>query len=108
MPRTISEQHQWVGAIIIDLPEHLARRGNNRGRMPIPAGLPPVDVLEVYCVMCKRPYDAVADKPCSSAESTEHLRGGPLGERKKRKHTHDCARVQCDQAPAEAVAATST
>jgi len=95
MPRIISEQHQWVGAITVDLQPHLARRGNSRGTIRIPADTP-VEVLEVYCAMCKRPFDDVADKPCSAASGTEHLRGGPLGERKKRIHAHhDCEQVGC-------------
>lgn len=94
MPRTISDQHDWVGAIILDLPEHLARRGSTRETLRIPADTH-VEVLEVYCAMCKRPFDAVADKPCSASEGTEHLRGGPIGERKKRAHHHDCEQVGC-------------
>lgn len=99
MPRVISEQHQWVAATTIDVPEHLARRGNSRGTMRVPAETH-VDVLEVYCAMCKRPFDDVADKPCSSAAGTEHLRGGPIGERKKRAHNHDCDLVGCVPAAA--------
>lgn len=40
-----------------------------------------IDVLEVYCGTCKRPYDDCNDEPCILGD---HLRGGPIGERKKR------------------------
>lgn len=90
----ISDQHNWVAATTIDVAEHQARRGNSRGTLRIPVSTL-VNVLEVYCAMCKRPYDDVADKPCSAAEGTEHLRGGPIGERRKRLHNHDCELVGC-------------
>lgn len=44
-----------------------------------------IDVMEVYCGQCRRPYDAVCEKDCEAAESKDHLIGGPTGERKKRK-----------------------
>lgn len=105
MPRVITDQHQWVAATTIDVNEHLARRGSSRGTMRVPADTA-VDVLEVYCAMCKRPYEDVADRPCSAAAGTEHLRGGPIGERKKRKHTHDCEQVGCDLLTAATAAAS--
>ncbi|WP_431976071.1 hypothetical protein [Micromonospora haikouensis] len=45
-----------------------------------------IDVLEVYCATCRRPYDDVGDEPCIvAAEGTAHLRGGPIGTRRNRK-----------------------
>jgi hypothetical protein len=41
-------------------------------------------VCEVSCDACKRPFLEVQGIPCSAIDSTEHLRGGPIGERKKR------------------------
>lgn len=97
MPRTISEQHQWVAATYVDLDEKAARRGNNRGTVRVPADTK-VEVLDVLCVMCRRSFDDVSDQPCSAADSTEHLRGGPLGERAKRKHPeHDCQAYGCTE-----------
>jgi hypothetical protein len=40
--------------------------------------------------------DDVGDLPCAAYESNEHLRGGPIGERAKRKHRyHDCDELDC-------------
>lgn len=96
MPRVISAQHQWVAATEVDLDERRARRARNRGTVRVAADTK-VEVMEVYCAMCRRSFDDAADTPCSAAESTEHLRGGPIGERAKRKHPHhDCAAVGCE------------
>jgi hypothetical protein len=48
------------------------------------------------CAMCRRPYEDVVGQPCSAFDSTEHLRGGPIGERAKRLHPHhDCEKYGC-------------
>jgi hypothetical protein len=54
-----------------------------------------VHILETYCEACRRPWDDVADEPCIAATDSEHLRGGPIGERKNRTHTHDCQLWGC-------------
>lgn len=80
----------------MDLDDRRARRAFNRGTVRVPADTK-VEVLDVYCAMCRRSYTDAADTPCSAAQSTEHLRGGPIGERAKRKHPHhDCESVGCD------------
>jgi hypothetical protein len=105
MPRVITEEHQFVAAVTVDVTPQQAQFGARRGVIRLTAGLK-VDVLDLYCAMCRRPWDDVADQPCSAYASTEHLRGGPLGERKKRKHHqhHDCEAAGCDRAPLTAAA----
>jgi DNA primase len=49
------------------------------------------------CSQCRRTWDDVADEPCIAATSNEHLRGGPIGERKKRAHhRHNCELLGCE------------
>lgn len=107
-PRIITAKHQWVIATTIDVDEPLARKGNQRGTVRIPADTK-VDVMDTYCAMCRRAYEDVADVPCSAAViGTEHLRGGPIGVRAKRKHPqHDCIATSCEHA-AVAVAVDAT
>jgi len=108
-----SRTHTWVGAATVKLNDRQALRAVLRHsvRYPrdysAPSGLR-LDILEVYCSQCRRPWDDVADELCEAADSNEHLRGGPIGERKKRKHRHDCAALGCerrDDDEGEAVAA---
>lgn len=99
MPKqAYSTDHQWVGAIELAIPANLAGVADRRGTVRVPEQTK-VDVLEVYCGQCRRPYDAVAGQPCiaSTGKGREHLVGGPTGERAKRKHPdHDCERYGCD------------
>lgn len=44
-----------------------------------------IEALEVICHACRRPYDDVAEAECSATFDNTHLRGGPIGERAKRK-----------------------
>lgn len=60
-----------------------ARTAVNRQKVTL-TGDVRIDVLEVYCGECRRPYEDVALTTCESAESNEHLRGGPIGVRAKR------------------------
>jgi hypothetical protein len=56
-----------------------------------------VEVLDVYCLQCRRVFED-APNECIAAVTTEHLRGGPIGERQKRKHPHhDCYRYNCTE-----------
>jgi hypothetical protein len=61
-----------------------ARQADRRGTIRI-AKETKVEVLEVYCVQCRRPFEDVEGQSCIAAQSREHLIGGPIGERKKRK-----------------------
>lgn len=81
MPGPISEQHKWNIAATIEVDERIARRAQ-RGAVTIPSSK--IDVMETYCGQCRKTYEDVADQPCSAADSTEHLRGGPIGVRAKR------------------------
>jgi hypothetical protein len=93
-----SERHRWVIAATVEVDTRYARRAVLRGSVRIPERTR-IDALEIYCVACRRPWDDVMDEPCIAATTNEHLRGGPIGERKKRKqfpHQHDCSRYGCE------------
>lgn len=107
MARAYAADHVFVGATYVELPPNLANQADKRGTIRLP-GQTKVEILEVVCVQCRRPYDAVASKPCAAAspETRDHLVGGPsgssaTGERKKRntgqrQHPyHDCRAVGC-------------
>jgi hypothetical protein len=100
-PGAMSGQHEWAAAAIIGLDDAQAKRAVLRHSVWLsscdPDGQPVrIDVLETYCRLCRRPWDDVADEPCIAATTTEHLRGGPIGQRKKRKHDHRCDLLGCD------------
>lgn len=89
-----SKTHVWVGAATVRLDDRQALRGVLRHSVRYPKDLK-IDILEVYCDQCRRPWDDVADELCEAAKSNEHLRGGPIGTRKKRKHDHNCEALGC-------------
>lgn len=99
MSQPYTAEHTWVGATFVPLSESVARHAERRGTARVEAEIK-VEILEVCCSQCRRPYDAVAGRPCEAAESREHLIGGPVdGARRKRKHPdHDCAYYGCDVA----------
>lgn len=91
-----SEHHVWVIATLYDATAKQARRAFLRHSVHVEKG-ERLDALDVYCKQCRRTWDDVADELCVAAQGNEHLRGGPIGERKKRKaHSfHDCLSVGC-------------
>jgi hypothetical protein len=96
--RIVTQEHQWIIAACIPVDGKTAKRAIDR--LSIRAGMLDdelkIQALEAYCEACRRPYDDVADQPCEAAESNEHLRGGPIGERAKRTHYyHDCEALGC-------------
>jgi hypothetical protein len=91
MPSTPEAQkhlHDFVVAATIHVDQRLARYAEFRQSFRAKEDTL-VEVLEVYCAACKRPLDDVADEPCSALINNEHLRGGPIGERAKRKPLPD-------------------
>jgi hypothetical protein len=89
-------QHRWVAAATVSLNDAEAKLAQMRGSIRL-AERVRIDCLEIYCGSCKRPWDDVFDEPCEALESTEHLRGGPIGIRRKRNHAHhDCEMLGCD------------
>ncbi len=84
-PTPDSHPHEWIGAANVPLDVKSARRADQRGSIRLPQETK-VTVLEVSCNACRRPYDDVVDEPCSALVDNTHLRGGPIGERKKRVH----------------------
>lgn len=89
-----SEDHVWVIAAIYEVTEVQARRAVLRHSVRVPKD-DKLDVLETYCKQCRRTWEDVVGEKCVAAESNEHLRGGPIGTRMKRKHGHDCQAVGC-------------
>lgn len=81
-----SNGHVWVVAANVTMSEDLARQADRRGTVRVPKDTK-IDVLEVLCSNCRRPYARVAESDCEAAASKDHLIGGPTGERKKRNIT---------------------
>jgi hypothetical protein len=90
----VAGEHAWVGAALVSLTGQQASLADLRGFVHLPQRAK-VHILETYCEACRRPWDDVADEPCIAATDSEHLRGGPIGERKNRTHTHDCQLWGC-------------
>lgn len=99
MPQRITtETHQWVVAACIPVDPKAAKRAVDRQSLRAYMLDPnlKIEALDVYCGLCRRPMDDVGDVPCEAAETNEHLRGGPIGERAKRRHRyHDCTEEAC-------------
>lgn len=95
MSNPYTADHQWVGATHVPLNPTQAKQGARRGTVRV-AETTKVDILDVYCAQCRRPYDAVNGRPCEASENRDHLIGGPTGERAKRTHPyHDCEKYGC-------------
>lgn len=57
------------------------------------------DALEIYCNLCRRPYEDVRGTPCAAKIDNTHLRGGPVGTRVPRDHSdHNCVAHGCNTA----------
>lgn len=83
--RAIAGTHTWVGAAELPLSAAQARTSDLRAAIVIRADTK-VHIIDAYCGRCKRTYEAVLGQECPAKDSrlNEHLRGGPIGERKKR------------------------
>jgi hypothetical protein len=80
--------HEWVLAANVPVTDRQMRYALLRGSLPL-ASRTKIEAIEGFCKNCRRPYEDVADEPCVYAlGQNEHLRGGPIGERKKRTKTH--------------------
>lgn len=77
---TSALEHTWVAAATVGLNDRLALRAWKTGRFEVPERTR-IEALETYCARCRLPYEVAREKPC---KPTEWLRGGPIGERKKR------------------------
>lgn len=99
MPQRITTtDHNWIGAACIPLEGTTAKRAADRQsvRTRMLDTELKIEILEVYCLACRRNYEDAADVPCAAAETNEHLRGGPIKERAKRGHRyHDCDELGC-------------
>lgn len=87
-------EHKWMSAAMIPVTERQARRAYLRHAIRLLKDMR-VPILETYCEQCRRTYQDVRGEPCIAAETSEHLRGGPIGVRAKRKHNHNCALLGC-------------
>lgn len=83
--RAIAATHTWVGATILPLSMSQARTVDLRAAVTIRADTK-VQVLDAYCQSCRGNWEALVGIKCPAKDSraNEHLRGGPIGERKKR------------------------
>lgn len=96
MPKAeYSENHVWVAAATVGLDNKQALHAYLRHSVRIPQEFK-INVLDVYCEQCRRPWDDVVNELCEAYVSNEHLRGGPIGVRKKRKHEHRCDLLGCN------------
>jgi hypothetical protein len=87
---TTVPQHDWEGAAYLSLTEKQAARAavQQEGIVRVKAGDEGVfRVIEVVCRQCRRPWEDVHhdDGTVDDCVIGIHLRGGPIGERKKRK-----------------------
>lgn len=81
MPQEVRQTHNWVGAATIPITPQAAGPAHRRGTLRIREQT--VDVLEVYCPDCRRPWRQVHNQPCVI---DLHLIGGrPDQSRAKRK-----------------------
>lgn len=83
--RARAATHSWVGAITIPLSASQARTADLRAAVVLKANTR-VHVLDAYCAGCKQNFEALVGRVCAARDTrtNEHLRGGPIGERKKR------------------------
>jgi hypothetical protein len=82
---TTLPDHDWEGATYYPLTERQAARASQHleGQVKIKVeDEVTLRVVEVVCRQCRRVYEDAHDEPCVIGI---HLRGGPIGERKKRK-----------------------
>lgn len=77
--------HEWVVNAQVAVDYKTAKYADFRGSFRTKEAGVRIDALDVMCGMCRRHFEDVADEPCSAKINNEHLRGGPIGERKKRK-----------------------
>ncbi|MFB9880809.1 hypothetical protein ACFFMN_22905 [Planobispora siamensis] len=96
-----SPTHVWVGAATVPITQRKVRRAYLRQSVRTVKDTK-ITILEIYCEQCRRPYDDVQDELCSAAQSSKHLKGGPIGVRQKRAHyKHNCALLGCDLSSAD-------
>ena len=87
MPKRITDpeaHHVFAANTCMSLTPAEAAHASLRQSLRVKQQVFAVDPLSLYCVLCRRTYDDVADMPCEAAVSNEHLIGGPTGTRKKR------------------------
>lgn len=84
MPERSNDGHVWVGAATFALPRTVVRAAHKRGTFRLRKDQKVV-ITEVYCSECHVTYERAVGKPCSAIESKEHLRGGPIGDQRKRR-----------------------
>ena len=76
--------HRWVVNAQVEVDAATAKYADFRGSFRAKEQTR-IDALDVMCGECRRHFEDVADEPCAAKINNEHLRGGPIGERRKRK-----------------------
>ncbi len=72
-----AKAHAWVGAVTVPLPDNRARGVLLKGYWDLPQRMR-VDVLDVYCAVCHRPYETAGE------ECPGRSHGGPSGRRRRK------------------------
>jgi hypothetical protein len=81
-PPVVRDQHHWVAATYAPLTEREARYGIRRGVVRLAAETK-IDVFDVLCKSCRRPFEEAVEEPCIVGH---WLVGGPIDERAKARH----------------------
>lgn len=76
--------HTWIVNAQVEVDYKTAKYADFRGSFRAKTETR-INALDVMCGDCRRHFEDVADEPCSAKINNEHLRGGPIGERQKRK-----------------------
>jgi hypothetical protein len=82
--KTATRAHVWIAAAEIKVEDRIAKAADFRGSFTTTTATR-VDVLEVYCRACRRPYEDVAGRDCEALVDNRHLIGGDQTVRAKRK-----------------------
>lgn len=69
----MSTPHEWVGAGLLLLDTKRAEQATRSGKVTIVSRVS-VDILDVYCRKCRRPYQSAKDEKC--VLGSQHI-GGP-------------------------------
>jgi hypothetical protein len=78
----VRDRHRWVGAATIPVTEQAAGTAHRRGTLRLAEQT--IEVLELYCGDCRRPFEQARQQPCVIGY---HLIGGdPNQKRAPRKH----------------------
>jgi len=75
--------HNWLVNAQVFVDAKTAKHADFRGSFRVKEQTR-IEALDVICGDCRRPYEDVADQPCSAKIDNQHLIGGDQRERAKR------------------------